>query len=75
MDYYDDTLSYCLEDGTPLVYGIPGDRRASEHEPMTAVLPARDAMETAIEVDAGPAEPSDLVPSRRREETVLTECF
>lgn len=31
-DYYDDTLSFCLEDGTPLVYGAPTD------EPATAIL-------------------------------------
>ncbi len=31
-DYYDDTLSFCLEDGTPLVYGVPAD------EPVTAIL-------------------------------------
>ncbi len=24
-DYYDDTLSFCLEDGTPLVYGVSAD--------------------------------------------------
>ena len=31
-DYYDDTLSFCLEDGTPLVYGLSSD------EPATAIL-------------------------------------
>jgi adenylate cyclase len=31
-DYYDDTLSFCLEDGTPLVYGVNAD------EPATAIL-------------------------------------
>ncbi len=31
-DYYDDTLSFCLEDGTPLVYGVSAD------EPATATL-------------------------------------
>jgi TolB-like protein/Flp pilus assembly protein TadD len=31
-DYYDDTLSFCLEDGTPLVYGVSPD------EPATAIL-------------------------------------
>jgi len=31
-DYTDDTLSFCLEDGTPLVYGVSAD------EPATAIL-------------------------------------
>ncbi len=31
-DYYDDTLSYCLSDGTELVYGLSPD------EPATAIL-------------------------------------
>jgi TolB-like protein/Tfp pilus assembly protein PilF len=31
-DYYDDTLSFCLEDGTQLVYGVAAD------EPATAIL-------------------------------------
>ena len=31
-DYYDDTLSFCLEDGSPLVYGV------SEDDPATAIL-------------------------------------
>ncbi|MEP7148294.1 MAG: alpha/beta hydrolase [Acidobacteriota bacterium] len=31
-DYYDDTLSFCLEDGTPLVYGVAAD------EPATAIM-------------------------------------
>jgi len=31
-DYYDDTLSFCLEDGTPLIYGVSND------EPATAVF-------------------------------------
>ena len=28
-DYYDDTLSFCLEDGTPLVYGVSTDESAT----------------------------------------------
>jgi len=31
-DYFDDTLSFCLEDGTPLVHGVSG------YEPATAIL-------------------------------------
>lgn len=31
-DYYDDTLSFCLEDGTPLLHGVSAD------EPATAIL-------------------------------------
>ena len=32
-DYYDDTLNFCLDDGTPLVYGVSAD------ESETAILP------------------------------------
>jgi Tol biopolymer transport system component len=43
---YDDTLSFCLEDGTELVYGVPAEHRAAD-EPVTAILssagPASDA--------------------------------
>lgn len=35
-DYTDDTLSFCLEDGTPLVYGVSAD------EPATAILSSGD---------------------------------
>src|SRR2546426_10877244 len=35
-DYYDDTLSFCLSDGSPLVYGVSGD------EPATAMLHATE---------------------------------
>ena len=34
-DYHDDTLSFCLADGTELVYGL-------EDEPATAILPDSD---------------------------------
>ena len=36
-DYYDDTLSFCLNDGTPLVYGLSPD------EPATAILSEPEA--------------------------------
>ncbi|HKP68337.1 MAG TPA: hypothetical protein VJV05_03570, partial [Pyrinomonadaceae bacterium] len=36
-DYYDDSLHYCLDDGTELLEGPASDARASE--PATAVLP------------------------------------
>src|SRR6185369_6748948 len=32
-DYFDDSLSFCLEDGSPLVYGV------SDDDPATAILP------------------------------------
>ena len=37
-DYYDDTLSFCLEDGTPLVYGVSDEHIPVEDEPQTAIL-------------------------------------
>lgn len=36
-DYYDDTLSFCLEDGARLVYGVSNDDIATD-EPATAIL-------------------------------------
>ncbi len=37
-DYYDDTLAFCLEDGTPLIQGsVPAPLEPSD-EPMTAIL-------------------------------------
>ena len=41
-DYYDDTLSFCLEDGTPLVYGLSSD------EPATAILSEPGAIATGF---------------------------
>src|SRR5258706_7151018 len=41
-DYYDDTLSFCLEDGTPLVYGISAD------EPATAILSGSEVKATGF---------------------------
>ena len=37
-DYYDDTLSFCLEDGTPLVGG-------ATDEPATAMMPSADVVQ------------------------------
>ncbi len=37
-DYYDDTLSFCLNDGTELVYGLSPD------EPATAIIQSTDAV-------------------------------
>jgi TolB-like protein/Tfp pilus assembly protein PilF len=36
-DYYDDTLSFCLEDGAQLVYGVSNERIVAD-EPATAIL-------------------------------------
>ncbi len=37
-DYYDDTLGFCLEDGTPLVQGSVPVNQAASDEPATAIL-------------------------------------
>ncbi|MGH9948091.1 MAG: TPR end-of-group domain-containing protein [Pyrinomonadaceae bacterium] len=37
-DYYDDTLSFCLEDGTPLVQGSVPVSQITTDEPATAIL-------------------------------------
>ncbi len=47
-DYYDDTLSFCLEDGTPLVYGVTSD------EPATAILSEPGAIATGFPASESP---------------------
>lgn len=67
-DYYDDTLSFCLADGTELVYGL------SEGEPATAILhetaaPAeaqtRAQIHTTDHTTVLPSRSGDIVPSGR----------
>ncbi|MEP6944780.1 MAG: tetratricopeptide repeat protein [Acidobacteriota bacterium] len=43
-DYADDTLSFCLEDGTPLVQGSVPVNQAASDEPATAILHITDAV-------------------------------
>ncbi len=43
-DYYDDTLGFCLEDGTPLVQGSVPVNQAASDEPATAILYSTDAV-------------------------------
>src|SRR3982751_85585 len=40
-DYYDDSLMYCLDDGSPLVYGASGEGFAA------ALLPVLDSQDEA----------------------------
>src|SRR4030095_4247660 len=47
-DYYDDTLSFCLEDGSPLVYGV------SDDDPATAVLSEPGAVATGSPASESP---------------------
>ena len=57
-DYYDDTLSFCLEDGTELVYGVPVE------EPATAILHSTDAggnVQTRAQIHA--TDQTAIVPS------------
>src|SRR5215218_3933497 len=42
-DYYDDTLSFCLEDGSELVHGVSADKIATD-DPATAILHTTDAV-------------------------------
>ncbi len=49
-DYFDDTLSFCLEDGTPLVYGVSAD------EPATAILSEPGAVATGFPVSESPTQ-------------------
>jgi len=36
-DYYDDTLSFCLEDGSELVHGVSVENSGTD-DPATAIL-------------------------------------
>src|SRR5215213_1503779 len=51
-DYHDDTLSFCLADGTPLVYGL-GDT-----EPQTVLLTEHDGRTAAVYPSGDSAPPS-----------------
>ncbi len=78
-DYYDDTLSFCLEDGTALVHGVSAD------EPVTAILHSTDASGDAAtraqismtgETVALPTGSTDIVPkSRGFDKRLLTALF
>ncbi|HEX3100311.1 MAG TPA: hypothetical protein VHQ01_00890, partial [Pyrinomonadaceae bacterium] len=50
-DYYDDTLSFCLNDGTELVYGLSPD------EPATAILSEPPASTGGRSVSENPTRP------------------
>ncbi|MEP6703821.1 MAG: FlgO family outer membrane protein, partial [Acidobacteriota bacterium] len=43
-NYYDDTLNFCLNDGTELVYGLSPDEASGADEPTTAILHTTDAV-------------------------------
>ncbi|MGH9948792.1 MAG: hypothetical protein ACRD6X_16585, partial [Pyrinomonadaceae bacterium] len=47
-DYYDDTLSFCLEDGTPLVQGSVLAPQDAVDEPATAILSEPGAVSTGF---------------------------
>ncbi|MGH9948403.1 MAG: tetratricopeptide repeat protein [Pyrinomonadaceae bacterium] len=47
-DYYDDTLSFCLEDGTQLVQGSVPAGQALSNEPLTAILSEPGAVATGF---------------------------
>src|SRR5215207_9242495 len=42
-DYFDDTLSFCLEDGSELVHGVSAEKIAAD-DPPTAILHTTDAV-------------------------------
>ncbi|MEO8041067.1 MAG: FlgO family outer membrane protein [Acidobacteriota bacterium] len=42
-DYFDDTLSFCLEDGSELVHGVSAEKIGTD-EPATAILHTTDAV-------------------------------
>ena len=74
-DYYDDTLSFCLSDGSPLVYGLVED------EPPTAILsepPAsagrrlsESATQPQIHTNAAEAEPHRQLTKNRTAKPML----
>ncbi len=56
-DYYDDTLSYCLADGTELLYGL------AEAEPQTAILHETASSESATRAQIHTTEQPAVLPS------------
>ena len=42
-DYYDDTLSFCLEDGSELVHGVSVENSGTD-DPATAIFHTTDAV-------------------------------
>jgi TolB-like protein/Tfp pilus assembly protein PilF len=62
-DYYDDTLSFCLEDGSPLVYGVLDNDAAtailSEAEVPASGVPSESATRSFDQTTASEAEPPD----------------
>src|SRR5688572_19315870 len=62
-DFYDDRLSFCLDDGTPLLDGPATDEPPTaiqrNPESATAILPATSA------IDVGPSTTSDQRPGNR----------
>src|SRR5687767_2290595 len=56
-DYYDDTLSFCLADGTELVYGLSGD------DPATAILHEMSPGEAATQAQFHTTDHAALSPS------------
>ena len=59
-DYYDDTLSFCLEDGTPLVQGSVPIGQISADEPATAILSEPGAIATGFSPNESPTRPQIL---------------
>ncbi|HEV8590844.1 MAG TPA: hypothetical protein VGQ55_01980 [Pyrinomonadaceae bacterium] len=64
-DYYDDTLSFCLEDGAPLVYGV------SEDEPATAILSEPGAVATGFQPDTTSSESATKAQINTTDQTVI----
>src|SRR5689334_10994274 len=60
-DFFDDTLSFCLEDGAALVYGVATEQLADE-DASTAILPhfKADPRRTNEQFPAAPTERVDV---------------
>src|SRR5258708_32634049 len=62
-DYYDDTLSFCLEDGVPLVQGAVSAPEGALDEPATAILhETSDAGEGATQAQIHTTEQTAIFP-------------
>src|SRR5688572_9800900 len=59
-DFYDDTLSFCLDDGTALLDGPAGSESA------TVTLDGGDARTAILPVDANTSAGSTVLPNRRK---------
>src|SRR5689334_4288725 len=72
-NYFDDTLSYCLEDGSALVYGISSEQ-LTDDESDTAIL-SRSGAGNKSTLDPPPPRPGQTTDSRSASPVLVSEVL